>query len=110
MNPISALVMAKINEVFEEPLVRECVMAVAAEAQAVASKLGLESNPSRIERMKDAKVKTSMLQDLERGRPLELGSIVEAVLEIAEHTNVPVPQMRSILGLMRLRAKTAGLS
>ena len=110
LNPISALAMAKIDEVFDEPLVRECVMAVAAEAQAVANKLGLESSPSRIERMKDAKVKTSMLQDLERGRPLELGSIVEAVLEIAEHTKVPVPQMRSILGLMRLWAKTAGLS
>ncbi len=110
LNPISALAMANINELFEEPLVRECVMAVAAEARAVADKLGLDSDPGRLERMKDAKVRTSMLQDLERGRPLELGSIVEAVLEIAEHTKVPVPQMRSILGLMRLRAKTAGLS
>ncbi len=110
LNPISALAMAKIDEVFEEPLVRECVMVVAAEAQAVANKLGLESELSRIERMKEAKVKTSMLQDLERGRPLELGSVVEAVVEIAEHTNVPVPQLRAILGLMRLRAKTAGLS
>ena len=110
MNPISALTMAKVNEMFEEPLVRECVMAVAAESRAVANKLGLDPGPIRIERMKDARVKTSMLQDLERSRPLELGSIVDAVVEIAEYTDVPVPQTRAILGLMRLRAKTAGLS
>lgn len=109
-NPITALASAEIYEVFEDPLVFECVMAVAEEAQAVASAFGLKSELGRLERMRDARVKTSMLQDLERGRPLELGSIVEAVVEIAEHTKVPVPQLRSILGLMRLRAKTAGIS
>ncbi|HCX14591.1 MAG TPA: 2-dehydropantoate 2-reductase [Rhodospirillaceae bacterium] len=110
LNPISALGMAMCNEVLEDPLVRECVKAVAEEAQAVANCLGLDSDLSIIDRMRDARVKTSMLQDLERGRPLELGSIIEAVVEIAEHTNVPVPQLRAILGLMRLRAKTAGLT
>jgi len=109
-NPISALAMAEIYEVFEDPLVYDCVMAVAAEARAVANAFGLKSELGRLERMRDARVKTSMLQDLERGRPLELGSIVEAVVEIAEHTKVPVPQLRAILGLMRLRAKTAGIS
>jgi 2-dehydropantoate 2-reductase len=109
-NPISTLAMANINEVFEDPLVHECVMAVAKEAQAVASAFGLESHLDRLERMREAKVKTSMVQDFERGRPLELGSIVEAVVEIAEHTKVPTPQLRAVLGLMRLRAKTAGLS
>jgi 2-dehydropantoate 2-reductase len=109
-NPISALAMAEIYEVFEDPLVYDCVMAVAAEAQAVANVFGLKTELDRLERMRGARVRTSMLQDLERGRPLELGSIVEAVVEIAEHTKVPVPQLRSILGLMRLRAKTAGIS
>ena len=110
MNPMSALAMAKVNEMFEEPLVRESIVAVADEARAVADKLGLELGPSRLERMKEAKVKTSMLQDLERGRALELGTIVEAVVEIAELTKVPVPLTKTLLGLMRLRAKTAGLS
>ena len=109
-NPITALAMAEIKDVFEDPYVYECIMAVAAEARAVANAFGLESDLERLQRMRGAKVRTSMLQDLERRRPLELGSIVEAVVEIAEHTNVPVPQLRAVLGLMRLRAKTAGIS
>ncbi len=109
-NPITALAMAEIKDVFEDPYVYECIMTVAAEARAVADAFGLESDLERLQRMRGAKVRTSMLQDLERKRPLELGSIVEAVVEIAEHTKVPVPQLRAVLGLMRLRAKTAGIS
>ena len=110
LNPISALTYGTVKDVLEEPLIREGVVAVAAEARAVAEKLGLDTGPDRFDRMKAAPVKTSMLQDLERGRPLELASIVEAVVEIAERVAVPMPQTRMLLGMMRLRSKTAGLA
>ncbi|MBY0510580.1 MAG: 2-dehydropantoate 2-reductase [Rhodospirillaceae bacterium] len=109
MNPISALTYGTVKDLLEEPLVMEGVRAVAAEAQAVALKLGLDVPPAPLDKMRPAPVKTSMLQDLERGRPLELASIVEAVVEIAERIAVPMPQTRTLLGMMRLRSKTAGL-
>lgn len=109
MNPISALTYGTVKEMFDEPLVAESIYAIAAETRALGLRLGLDAGPDRLDRMKNAPVKTSMLQDLERGRPLELPSIVEAVVEIAEHAGVPMPQTRTLLGLMRLRSKTAGL-
>jgi len=109
MNPISALTYGTVKDLLEEPLVMEGVRAVAAEAQAVALKLGLDVPPAPLDKMRPAPVKTSMLQDLERGRPLELASIVEAVVEIAARIDVPMPQTRTLLGMMRLRSKTAGL-
>jgi len=110
LNPISALTYGTVKDMLEEPLVKEGLIVVAAEARAVAEKLGLDTGPDRFERMKPAPVKTSMLQDLERGRPLELGSIVEAVVEIGERVGVPMPLTRTLLGMMRLRSKTAGLA
>ncbi|MEQ9449534.1 MAG: 2-dehydropantoate 2-reductase [Rhodospirillaceae bacterium] len=108
VNPVSALAMARIDEIYDEPLVRECVVLAAAEAHAVGKSLGLDAGPVQVERLKGVRVRTSMLQDLERGRPLELGSIVDVVVEIAELTGMPAPRLRALLGLMRLRAKTAG--
>ena len=109
VNPVSALTLATIKDMLAEPLVAEAIHAVAAEMRALGLALGLDAGPDRFDRMKDAVVKTSMLQDLERGRPLELESIVDAVVEIAERCAVPLPQTRQLAGLLRLRARTAGL-
>lgn len=109
VNPVSALTLATIKEMLAEPLVAEGIHAVAAEMRALGLALGLDAGPDRFDRMKEAVVKTSMLQDLERGRPLELESIVDAVVEIGGRCGVRLAQTRMLAGLMRLRARTAGL-
>lgn len=109
-NPVSALTGALLQDMYDDPLVRECVGAIADEVRALGAHLGFGAGGSPIEAMKGSPVRSSMLQDLERGRALELGSIVEAVVEIGEAAGVPLPQTRAILGLTRLRAATAGLS
>ncbi len=109
-NPVSALTGALLHEMYDDPLVRECAAAIANEARTLGAHLGLGEGANPIEAMKGSPVRSSMLQDLERGRALELGSIVEAVVEIGEAAGVPLPQTRAILGLTRLRAATAGLA
>jgi 2-dehydropantoate 2-reductase len=109
MNLLSTVTMGTVAEMYLEPLLRENVIAIIGEMRALGAHLGIDPGESKIDRMKDAHVKTSMLQDLERGRPLELDSIAEAVVEIGERAGVPMPHTRALLGLVRVRAKTAGL-
>lgn len=109
-NPVSALTGALLQDMYDDPLVRECVSAIADEVRSLGAHLGLGEGASPIEAMKGSPVRSSMLQDLERGRPLELGPIAEAVVEIGVAAGVPMPQTRAILGLTRLRSATAGLS
>jgi 2-dehydropantoate 2-reductase len=51
---------------------------------------------------------TSMLQDLERGRPMEIDALLGVVVELAELVEVPVPTCRTVLSLVRARARVAG--
>ncbi|MGE3476727.1 MAG: ketopantoate reductase family protein [Rhodospirillaceae bacterium] len=108
-NPISALTEALLGDMYDDPLVRECASAVADEARELGARLGLDRGVNPTDRMKDSPVRTSMLQDFERGRPLELAAIAEAVVEIGEAAGVPLPQTRAVLGLTRLRAAKAGI-
>jgi len=109
-NPVSALTGATLGQMYADPLVAACVAAIADEARALGERLGLAATANPVDRMKDSPVRTSMLQDFERGRPLELASIVEAVVEIGEAADMPMPQTRAILGMTRLRAALAGVS
>lgn len=109
-NPISALTEALLGDMYADPLVRECASAIADEARELGAKLGLDRGINPTDRMKDSPVRTSMLQDFERGRPLELSAIAEAVVEIGEMAGVPLPQTRAILGLTRLRAARLGFA
>lgn len=109
-NPISALTGALLGQMYDDPLVRECAFGLAEEIRALGLRLGLDPGENPIHHQKGSPVRTSMLQDLERGRPLELGSIVEATVEIGEAAGQPLPLTRAILGLTRLRAATAGIS
>jgi 2-dehydropantoate 2-reductase len=81
------------------------------EAQAVAGKLGLELPITIDQRMAGAEKvgehKTSMLQDLEVGRPLELEAIVGAVVELGERLGVPMPHMRSVYACTKLLERAA---
>lgn len=108
-NPVSALTSATLGQMYADPLVAECVAGIADEAWALGAHLGLEAGANPADRMKDSPIRTSMLQDFERGRPLELASIVEALVEIAELADVPMPLTRAVLGLTRLRAAVAGI-
>jgi 2-dehydropantoate 2-reductase len=109
VNPMSTLTHGALGELIAEPLLEEAVRAVAGEMRALGLVLGLDAGPDRFERLKNSTVKTSMLQDLERGRPLEMDSIIEATVDIAGRAGIAMPQARMLLGLLRLRAKTAGL-
>jgi 2-dehydropantoate 2-reductase len=108
MNPVSALTMATLDRVLGDPLLLELVIGIAAETRAVGERLGLALGPDPAERLRQAAPtlgpsKTSMLQDAERGRPLELDALVAAVVEIGERLGVPMPRTRAVLGLARLR-------
>ena len=110
-NPISALTRATLVQMARDPGVSELVRHVMTEVQAVASRLGMELPVSIEQRMAGAEGvgehKTSMLQDLEAGRPMELECIVGAVVEIAERVGVPVPHTRDVYACARLLARTA---
>ena len=106
MNPLSALTRAGTARLLAEDDVRGLCLRMMEEMHACAAPLGLAVNLSAAERIavtqRLGNFKTSMLADLEAGRPLELGPQLGAVVEIAARLNVPAPFMRSVLGLARL--------
>ena len=110
-NPISVLTMATIDRVTTEPALRALCRSIMIEARDVAIALGVEVPETMIERRLDAAAamlghKMSMLQDLERGRQLELGALVEAVSEAGRLSSVPTPTLDVVLALARERAVT----
>jgi 2-dehydropantoate 2-reductase len=109
-NPISALTRATIAGITRDAEVRELVRNIMIEVSGVANKLGVELPISIEQRIAGAEKvgehKTSMLQDLERGRPLELVPVVGAVLEIGERLDVPMPHTRTVFVCTKLLEKT----
>ena len=105
-NPISALTRGTLEELARHPDVSRVVREVMAETEAVAGKLGIEMPISIEQRLAGAgKVgahKTSMLQDLEAGRPLELEAVVGAVLELGERLGVAMPATRALYASAKL--------
>jgi 2-dehydropantoate 2-reductase len=105
-NPISALTGATLIDMVRHPDVSRLVRDVMGEASAVAARLGIELPISIDQRMAGAEKvgahKTSMLQDLEAGRPLELGAEVGAVIEVGERLGVPMPATRAVYACARL--------
>ena len=83
-----------------------------AEAEPVATALGAKFAVSIDKRIDGAGEvgahKPSMLQDLERGRPMEIDALLGAVVELADLTGKPVPLCRAVLALVRERARQAG--
>ena len=106
-NPISALTLATLERIATEPGTRSVVRAIMTEARAIGEALGV---PFRIgiERRIDGAAavgahKTSMLQDLERGRPLEIDALVGAVQELGQLAEVATPTIDVVLALVRQR-------
>jgi 2-dehydropantoate 2-reductase len=112
-NPVSLLTGATLDRIVGEPETRAICRAMMVEGKAVGEALGARFGLTVDRRIEGAaKVgahKTSMLQDLERGRPVELDALLTAVVELADVTGVPVPTCRTILALARQRASVAGV-
>jgi len=109
-NPISALTRATLVQMARDPEVAELVRNIMKEAVAVAERLGLELPVTIEQRMAGAEKvgehKTSMLQDLEAGRPLELEAVVGAVVELGERLGLPMPHTRTIYACAKLLAQS----
>lgn len=111
-NPISALTGGRLDELIADEGVLAVVRAVMSEGEAVGKALGVRFPIDLEARIDGARQvgahKTSMAQDLERGRPLEIEALLGAVLEIADWVGVATPISRTILALVRQRAQLAG--
>jgi 2-dehydropantoate 2-reductase len=112
-NPISALTHATLEDIGTDPAVRELVVKLMQEGQAVGEALGARFKVPLEKRLQGATNigahKTSMLQDLERGRPMEIDALVTAVAELGDIVGVETPMLDAVLALVQLRGKTAGL-
>jgi 2-dehydropantoate 2-reductase len=109
-NPISALTGATLVQMARDPEVGALVRKMMEETQAVGAKLGLEIPITIDQRIAGAEKvgehKTSMLQDLEAGRPVELEAVVGAVVELGDRLNVPMPHTRAVYACTKLLAHT----
>jgi len=109
-NPISALTGATLAAMARDPGVRQIVRNIMTEVEAVANKMGLELPISIEQRIAGAEKvgehKTSMLQDLEAGRPMELEAVVGAVVELGDRLGVPMPHTRTVYSCTRLLEAT----
>ena len=113
MNPVSALTGAPCDQILDDPLVRAYCSAVMREAQTIGQRIGCGIDQQPDDRhavtRKLGSFKTSMLQDVEAGRPIELDALVAVVREIGQHLGLATPNIDALLGLTRLMARTRGL-
>lgn len=112
-NPISALTHATLDVLCTDPGTRAVARAMMLEAQAIAEKLGVKF-PIDVDRRIDGGAavgahRTSMLQDLDAGRPMEIDALVTAVQELGRLTDIPTPTIDTVQALIALRGRTAGL-
>jgi 2-dehydropantoate 2-reductase len=109
-NPISALTHATLEGLTRYPLTRDLSFQMMTEAEAIATKLGITMRASIEKRIAGAEKvgphKTSMLQDVEHGRPLELEALVGAIIELGRLTSSPTPHIDSVYACTRLLAQT----
>jgi len=111
-NPISALTGSTLDRITGRLDLRALCRAMMTEAQAVAEALGVKFAISLEKRLDGAaevgEHKTSMLQDLERGRPMEIDALLGAVVELGGVTGHAMPNCEAVLALVRERARLAG--
>ncbi len=112
LNPISALTGATVAQMCTDAATRAVVKAIMLEAQAVGEALGVKFAIDVEKRIAGAEAvgehRTSMLQDLESGRPMEIDALVAAVAELGDLTGVDTPTLDTVLALVRQRAQLAG--
>jgi 2-dehydropantoate 2-reductase len=109
-NPISALTGGTMAEICRHPESRALVRRMMEEAESIAGRLGIQLRRTIDERLAGAEAvgehKTSMLQDLEAGRRLEMDALVGTVLELGRLVDVPTPAIASVDACLRLRVET----
>lgn len=112
-NPVSLLTGAHTDEMIDDAPLRQLMEAMIAEVLAVGASIGIALSIRPGERIATASklghIKTSMLQDAEAGRPVELEAILGAVIEIAQDAGVPAPACAAVYTLARARARVLGL-
>jgi 2-dehydropantoate 2-reductase len=112
-NPISALTHATLDVITADPETRAVAKAMMLEAKEIGDRLGVQFRVDVERRINGAGAvgahKTSMLQDLERGRPMEIDALVSVVQEMGRMVGVATPTIDVVLALVRQRAEMAGL-
>lgn len=113
MNPVSAITGATTDRILSDELVRGFVTSVMLEAKEIGARFGIPIDQEPADRhevtLKLGAMKTSMLQDVQAGKAIELDALVGAVRELGQLTHVPTPYTDALLGLARLHASTLGL-
>lgn len=113
MNPVSAITGASGDRILADPLVRDFCSAAMREAAEIGARIGCPIEQSPEDRhavtARLGAFRTSMLQDVEAGRPIELDAIVGAVRELGTRLGVPTPSIDALFGLTRLFARVRGL-
>jgi 2-dehydropantoate 2-reductase len=113
VNPVSALTGATTDRILDDELVRGFISAVMLEAREIGARVGIPIAQTPQDRhqvtRKLGAFKTSMLQDVEAGKPVELDALVTVVREMGQLTGVPTPFTDALLGLSRLQARVRGL-
>ncbi len=113
VNPISALTGATTDLIMDDELVRAFISSVMLEAREIGARIGIHLDQQPEDRhqytRKLGAFKTSMLQDVEAGKAVELDSLVAAVRELGQLTGVATPFTDALLGLARLKARVSGL-
>jgi 2-dehydropantoate 2-reductase len=107
-NPVSALTVSSADSLIENPEVKAYMVQIMREVLAIGRAVGVDADIEPEARVDMARVlgrfKTSMLQDLEAGKPLEIDGLLAGTLEIAHKAGVPAPYTQSLFGLIRARA------
>jgi 2-dehydropantoate 2-reductase len=113
MNPVSAMTGATIDRILADPLVREFCSGAMREAAAIGERIGCRIEQSPEDRhavtARLGAFRSSMLQDVDAGRAIELDGIVGAVHEIGQRLGQPTPNISALLGLARLFGRVHGL-
>lgn len=107
LNPVSALTGQTMGAICRHPDTRQLLVGIMREGQTVAHALGATLRVTLERRLEGAEQvgehKTSMLQDLEAGRPMEIDALVGSIVELGRHLEIPMPLTGAVYALLRLR-------
>jgi len=111
-NPVSALTLSTADRLIDDRYVKGYMVAIMREVLAIGRAVGVDADidpEARIDMARSlGRFKTSMLQDLEAGKTLEVDGLLAGTLEVARTAGVPAPFTESLLGLIRQRAQSTG--
>jgi 2-dehydropantoate 2-reductase len=111
-NPVSALTLATADKLIADAEIKDYMVTIMREVLAIGRAVGVDADidpEARIDMARHlGRFKTSMLQDMEAGKSLEIDGLLTGTLEVARKADVAAPLTRSLLGLIRLRAQATG--